>query len=81
VHQRRQADAAVAGDHGGNALQQLRVPRGVLQQQAVVVRVAVDEAGRDDQAGGIDAAVRGGARELSDGGDAAARHAHIGAPP
>jgi hypothetical protein len=48
--ERREAHAAVAGDDGRHALAELRRHRRVRQQQAVVVRVHVDEAGCDRQA-------------------------------
>ena len=55
---RREADAAVADHHGGDAVPRRRdhalVPRGL----AVVVGVDVDEAGRDEQAVGVDRARR-----------------------
>ena len=51
---RREADAAVAHDDGGDAVpgrrRHLRVPR----RLAVIVRVDVDEARRDDLAGRVD---------------------------
>ena len=53
---RREADAAVAHHHGGDAVparrRELRVPGGL----AVVVGVDVDEAGRDERAVGVDLA-------------------------
>ena len=79
-HQRRQADAAVAGDHRRHALHQLGVCRRVLQQQRVVVRVGVDEAGRDDQAAGVDVAAGGLACQRAHGGDGVAADGHVGRP-
>ena len=61
VH-RREPDAAVADDHGGDAVparrRELRVPGGL----AVVVRVHVDEAGGDEQPVGVDGPARRGRR-------------------
>ena len=54
AHQRRGADAAVAGDHRRHALRDLEVHVRLRQQRLIVVGVRVDEAGGDDQAGGID---------------------------
>ena len=60
---RREADAAVAGHHGGDAVprrrDQPRVPRGL----PVVVHVDVDEPGRDGEAVGVEHA-GGGAVDL-----------------
>ena len=50
----READAAVAHDHGGDAVPDRRREQRVPGDLAVVVRVHVDEAGRDGEAGGVD---------------------------
>ena len=42
------------GDHGGDAVARRRLEQRVPRGLAVVVRVDVDEAGRDEQAGGVD---------------------------
>ena len=47
---RREADAAVAGDDGGDAVPRRRLDDRVPGDLAVVVRVEVDEAGRDEHA-------------------------------
>ena len=47
---RREAHAAVAGDDGGHAVPRRRLDDRVPRDLAVVVRVHVDEAGRDDRA-------------------------------
>ena len=47
-------DAAVAHDHGGDAVPDRRREQRVPGDLAVVVRVHVDEAGRDREAGGVD---------------------------
>ena len=78
MRQRRQADAAVAGDHGGHALRDLGRHVAPAQQVVVVVRVRVDEAGRDHQAGHVDAFARGRAAQVAHGGHAVAAHAHVG---
>ncbi|MNV23302.1 hypothetical protein D3C71_1143110 [compost metagenome] len=51
---RRQRDAAVARDHGGDALRHLGQAQRVAQHDGVVVRVGVDEAGRDHLAAAVD---------------------------
>ena len=52
--QRREADAAIAGDHRGDALADLAFHQRIAQQRAVVVGVGVDEPGRQRQAVGLD---------------------------
>ena len=51
---RRESDAAVAGDDGGDAVAAGRLEQRVPADLAVVVGVDVDEARRDDLAGGVD---------------------------
>ncbi len=80
VRQRRQADAAIARDHRGDALRDLGRHVAAPEQVVVVVGVRVDEAGRDHQARHVDPGVRGGVRQIADGGDAVAAHAQVGAP-
>jgi hypothetical protein len=76
--QRRGADAAVAGDHGGHALRDLEVHVGLCKQCHVVMCVCVDEAGRDDQPTGVHALPCGPALQVSQGDDAAIANAHVG---
>ena len=52
---RREADAAVAHDDRGDAVPARRREQRVPGDLAVEVRVHVDEAGRDEQAVGVDA--------------------------
>ena len=52
--QRRDREAAVAADHGGDAVQRRRAAPRVPQELRVVVRVDVDEARRDHQPVGVD---------------------------
>ena len=78
--QRRQRDAAVADDHGGDALRDLGQALGVAQHDGVVVRVHVDEAGRDDLAAAVDALHTGVDQTLTDGGDAAVAQQHVAGP-
>ena len=61
----REPDAAVAHDHGGDAVPDRRREQRVPGDLAVVVRVHVDEAGRDGEAGGVDLV----AARLVDGAD------------
>ena len=60
---RGDGEAAVAGDHGGDAVEARRRQRRVPEHLGVVVGVDVDEAGGDDAAGGVDDR---GARVLGD---------------
>ena len=52
--QRRQREAAVAADDAGDAVPARRRGQRVPVELGVVVGVGVDEAGRDDQVGGVD---------------------------
>ncbi len=56
--ERRDREAAVAADHGRDAVQRRRRQRRVPEHLGVVVRVDVDESGRDDLAVGVDRARR-----------------------
>ncbi len=80
VAERGDGEAAVAADDRGDAVQRRRRQRGVPEHLRVEVGVDVDEAGRDDLAGGVDALRRLGVGEVGDGGDAVADDADIGAP-
>src|SRR6185437_5878056 len=51
---RREADPAVAHDHGGDAVPDRRREQRVPGDLPVVVGVDVDEAGRDREAGGVE---------------------------
>ena len=51
---RREREAAVAGDHARDAVQVRRARGRVPEQLRVVVRVRVDDAGRDHEAAGVD---------------------------
>src|SRR5262249_58124177 len=51
---RGQREAAVAHDHGRHAVPAGAAPQGVPGDLGVHVSVAVDEAGRDDEAVGVD---------------------------
>ena len=65
---RREADATVAHHHGRDAMPRRRRQARVPGRLAIVVRMNVDEAGRDDHALGVDlVAARIG--NLADGGD------------
>ena len=68
---RRDREAAVAGDDGGDAVEARRRERRVPEHLRVVVRVDVDEPGRDDVPAGVEHAL---AVELgADGRDLAVR--------
>ena len=54
---RRDREAAVAGDDGGDAVEARRRERRVPEHLRVVVRVDVDEPGRDDVAAGVEHAL------------------------
>jgi hypothetical protein len=63
---RRGADAAIADHHRGHALRQLGEHLRGADDVGVVMRMHVDEAGREHAAGGIDL-LRGMPVELADG--------------
>ena len=78
--QRREADPAIAGHHGGNALAGLgRHFRGV-KKRAVVVGVHVDKTGRDDLAADIHFPRALDPANRPDGGYAVTGDRHIGTP-
>ena len=79
--QRRERDPAVAGDDGRDPLAHLRGHLRRRQHQAVVVRMGVDEAGRDDPARGVDLDGATRADERSDAGDPVAGHRDVGDVP
>ena len=77
---RRQGDAAVADDHGGDALRHLaQHALRPAQHGAVVMRMRVDEAGGERQAVGIDLAVGCHRAEVAHRHDPVAGHADIAA--
>jgi hypothetical protein len=78
TRKRRGADAAVARHDRGHALRYLERHLRLRQHGLVVVRMRVDEAGRNDAAGGVDRLLRGVSRELADGGNASVRDADVG---
>src|SRR2546430_2163864 len=57
--ERRDREAAVAAENGGDAVQRRRAGGRVPQQLGVVVRVDVDEPGAHDLAGAVDGPARG----------------------
>ena len=71
--------AAVAGDDGGDAVEQEVVGARIALDVAFDVSVDVDEAGRDDALAGVDGARGGRAGKRADGGDAAVLTATSGA--
>ena len=73
----READAAVAHDHGGDAVPDRRREQRVPGDLAVVVRVDVDEAGRDREAGGVELLATG-LVDGADRGDAAVVDGDVG---
>ena len=77
---RRQADAAIADDDCRDALGGFAEHAGgAAEDDLVVMRVGVDEAGGQDAAGGQHLAVPGGGAEVADGGDAVACHGEVAA--
>ena len=74
---RRDREAAVAGDDGGDAVEARRRERGIPEHLRVVVRVDVDEPGRDDAVAGVEHTVAVEVR--TDLGDATAGDADVGA--
>ena len=81
---RRKAYAAVPGDHGRHALTDLGDHVGADKDRVVVVGVGVDEARRDNAAGGVDLARAARVPDSTgfrDGANPVAPERHIGAPP
>ncbi len=75
----RQRESAVAAEHRRHTVQRRGAGIGVPEELRVVVGVQVDEAGRDEHAGGVDHGV--GARGVGAGpdpGDALALDHHVG---
>ena len=79
VHQRRQADAAVADDDGGDALADLRQHVRRREDDLIVVGVHVDESRRDDPAADVEHVGTFGRQIRADRDDALAFDAHVGA--
>ena len=73
--------AAIAGDDGGDAIEQEIIAARVSFHTAFDVRVNVDEAGGEDALVGIDGAGRGGGGKAAYGGDAAVLDGEVGALP
>src|SRR5439155_26097660 len=65
---------------GGDALRDLGQALGVAQHDGVIVRVHVDEAGRDDLAAAIDALRALATQAFADSGDAAVAQQHVAGP-
>jgi hypothetical protein len=76
----RQADAAIAGDDAGDTLAEFGCHRWVGQQQPVIVRVHVDEPGRQREAVQVDHLLRVRAIEWTHGHDAIRIKGYIGKP-
>ena len=77
--QRREADAAIAGDHGRDALARLRRHVRRREQRPVVMRVHVDKTGRDDLAATRRSRARPAIlRDLADRRDPVAGDRHVG---
>ncbi len=75
------AAAAVAGDHGGDAVEQEIVAARPPFHAAFDVCVNVDEAGGEDAFAGVDGARGGGVRDAPESRDAAVLHGEIRALP
>ena len=73
---RRDREAAVAGDHGGDAVVRRRPQRRIPEHLRVVVRVDVDEAGRDRAARRVE--LRLAAQVRADLADHAVRDRDVG---
>ena len=79
VGHRRRREAAIAHDLGGHALADLRLGPAIGPETPVGMRVHVDEARRDGEAGGGDRPPRRLALEVPDRGDGVAGDPQIGA--
>ena len=78
--QRGQREPAVAAEHRGHSVERRRCRVAIPVQLRVVVRVDVDEPGRDDEPRGVEGLRGQLARELADPDDAAVLHGDVGAP-
>ena len=81
VHERSQTDAAIAHDDGRHALRDLRQHPRIRENDLVVVRVDVDEAGGDDQSRDIDDLGVCADKTSVDRSDPVTVDAHIGNKP
>ena len=77
---RRDREAAMADDLGGDALAHLALGLGIDRQGKVGMGLDVDEAGRDREAGGVDDLGCRVPEVRSDGGDAAVADGEIAVP-
>ena len=75
---RGRGGASFAEDHRGDALPDEALRVAIAEQRVVRVVVNVDEAGRDDEARGVDGPLRRFASELTDGGDSVAGEGKVG---
>ena len=75
---RCERERAVAGDDGGHAVLRHRVDERVPPHRRVVVRVAVDEPGRDERAVGVDDGLAVGPEPRAHLGDHAVADPHVG---
>ncbi|MNP29061.1 hypothetical protein D3C76_1220690 [compost metagenome] len=73
----RNADAAVAGDHGGDPLGHLEGHVGLGQHSLVIMGVGVDEARCDHLARGIDTLVGLAGRQVTEGADTPIDNAQV----
>ena len=78
--ERRDREAAVPADHRRHAVQRRRRERRVPERLRVVVRVDVDEAGRDHAPAGVDRLL-GLLGDIADGDDPPVSDADVGAAP
>ena len=78
VGDRVQRQAAVADQHGRDAVQRLGVERRIPEHLRIGVAVGVDEAGRHDRAGRVDLVLAVGPQVGADLDDAAVADPHVG---
>ena len=78
---RRDREAAMADDLGGDALSHLRVRRRIDRQREVRMGLDVDEPGTDHEPSGIDRLPRRARQGRADRRDAAAYNGEVGGPP
>jgi hypothetical protein len=82
TEQRRDGESAVAGHHGGHAVQRRRRARGIPEHLRIVMRVDVDEAWRHHEPGRVDDPCTGRAQRARwrDLGDVSVAHPDVGHP-